>query len=64
MTDHHTGDPTDGEVTTDEAFEAALGRLLLLATQNGIDPLGSWVYRSDQTTTDLEVVVYELEGDE
>jgi hypothetical protein len=64
MTDHHTGDPTDGEITTDEAFEAALGRLLLLAIQNGVDPLGSWVHRSDERATDLEVLVYELDDGE
>jgi hypothetical protein len=52
----------DGEIADSEEFESALGQLLLAALQNDIDPQGSWVYRTDGTGQDLEVMVYELTG--
>jgi hypothetical protein len=56
--------PFDDDITDPEEFEAALGRLLFAALENGIDLEGSWVYRSNGEGRDLEVMVYELESDE
>lgn len=50
----------DDEISSTEDFEAALGRLLLVALQNGIDPRGSWEYRTDGSGSDVEVMVVEL----
>jgi len=50
----------DGPITTDAEFDAALGQLLLESIRNDIDPRGSWVYRNDWKTLDLEVMVFEL----
>lgn len=50
----------DGEIESAEEFETALGQLLLVALQNDVDPEGSWVYRTDGVTQDLEVMVFEL----
>lgn len=51
----------DDTITTADEFEAVLGELLTAATENGFDPEGSWVYRSDGTEQDWEVMVVELE---
>jgi hypothetical protein len=50
----------DDEISSTEDFEAALGRLLLVALRNDIDPLGSWEYRTDGIASDVEVQVVEL----
>lgn len=51
----------DDTISTAEEFEAVLGELLSAATGNGLDPEGSWVYRSNGTVSDWEVMVIELE---
>ncbi|CQH56410.1 uncharacterized protein HHUB_2377 [Halobacterium hubeiense] len=51
--------PDDGLSNTAD-FEAALGRVLLAARRNDIDPRGAWEYRSDDPGPDVEVVVVEL----
>lgn len=56
-----THEPVDHDVTTDEEFEVALGKLLLEAVKNGIDLKGSWVYRNGEVAPDWEVTVVELE---
>lgn len=53
--------PFDGRIKTAEAFEAALGQLLESATENGIDPEGSWEYRVENPGRDWEILVIELE---
>lgn len=58
MTDDY---PFDTAITTSEEFEAALGRLLGAATQNGIDPRGSWVYRDGDSGRDWEALIVELD---
>jgi hypothetical protein len=56
-----TTDPTaDDDVSSSEEFEAALGRLLLAAFESGVDPRGTWEYRSDGPDADVEVMVVEL----
>ncbi|MFB6233369.1 MAG: hypothetical protein ABEH61_03825 [Haloarculaceae archaeon] len=61
MTDDHSRDSLHGQITTEEAFEAALSDLLSTALRNGIDPRGSWVCRDGETSPDMEVMVLELE---
>mgnify|MGYP000589719317 CR=1 FL=1 len=56
-----TPEPPDDELTSSEAFERTLGRVLLAALAGGTDPRGSWVYRTDDVGPDLEVMVVELE---
>jgi hypothetical protein len=56
--------PSDGPITTTEAFETALGELLDMAVEQDIDPRGSWVCRNGGEHPDLEVVVVELEKTE
>lgn len=51
--------PSD-EMSSVEDFEAALGRLVLAATKNGIDPEGTWEYRTNGSSPDVEVMVVEL----
>ncbi len=53
--------PTEGNITTEAQFEAALDRLLHSATGNGLDPRGSWVYRNGKDAPDWEVMILELE---
>lgn len=57
MTDHTITEA----VSSSAEFEAALGRLIVSADENGIDPAGSWVCRSDGSDTDWEAVVVELD---
>lgn len=61
MTNHESGDSFQGNITSEEAFEATLGELIVTARQNGIDPLGSWVCRNGETAPDMEVMVFELD---
>lgn len=52
----------DEDITSAEAFDTTLGRLILAAMRNGIDPRGNWVYRNnDQTVPDWETMIVELE---
>lgn len=51
---------SDDDISSTEDFEAALGRLLLVALRNDIDPRGTWEYRTDGSTSDVEVMVVEL----
>lgn len=51
----------DVTISTTDEFEAALGELLAAAAGNGIDPEGSWEYRSDDSGADWEIMVIELE---
>ena len=53
--------PVDGDITTKAEFETALENLLGSATNNDIDPRGSWVYRDGDGVHDWEVMVIELE---
>lgn len=57
MTNEFTADE---EISSTAEFESALGRLLLVARRNDVDPRGSWEYRSDGPESDVEVVVVEL----
>jgi hypothetical protein len=61
MTTDESGDPFERDITSEEAFEARFSELIVTATQNGIDPLGSWVCRTDGTTHDMEITVVELD---
>jgi len=56
--------PFDGDVTTEEEFDAALEQLLSAARENGVDPQGSWVYRNGRNAPDWEVMVVELAKDD
>ncbi|MCU4718332.1 hypothetical protein [Halapricum hydrolyticum] len=56
-----TSNPTfDGEIESPADFEAALHSLLVAALENGVNPGGSWEYRSDGLPSDWEVIVTEL----
>jgi hypothetical protein len=56
-----TTDPTsDDEIASTKEFEAALGRVILAALENDVDPRGTWEYRTDGTGSDMEVMVVEL----
>jgi len=55
-----TDSTPDDELSTTTDFEAALGRVILAARRNDIDPRGAWEYRSDGPGPDVEVVVVEL----
>lgn len=50
----------NGDITTEAAFDTALGQLLTEATRNDIDPRGSWIYQNSQTPPKWEVMIYEL----
>ncbi len=55
-------DPEEADMTP-EQFKAALAELIAAATDDGVDPRGSWVYRADDPTeTDWEVMIHELAG--
>lgn len=56
-----TSDPDDSEVTSVDDFENVLNGLLNTAVRNEIDVRGSWVYKSSDEDTKLEVLIYELE---
>lgn len=51
----------DGEITTADEFDTALGQLLSAATQHDIDPRGTFVYRNGGAAPDWEVMIVELE---
>jgi len=51
---------SDDEPSSTEEFEAALGRVILDALENGVDPRGTWEYRTDETNSNVEVMVVEL----
>ncbi|SFR30782.1 MULTISPECIES: hypothetical protein [Halorubrum] len=51
---------SDDEMSSPEEFEAALGQVILTALENGIDPRGTWEYRTNGTDSDVEVMVVEL----
>lgn len=55
-----TDDTSDDEISSTEEFEVALGRVLRDALENGVDPRGTWEYRSDDPGSDVEVMVVEL----
>ncbi|WP_198945717.1 hypothetical protein [Halorubrum sp. SD612] len=55
-----TTDSSDDEISSKKEFEAALGRVLLAALENDVDPRGTWEYRTDGTGSDMEVMVVEL----
>lgn len=56
-----TASPPDDEIVSVEDFEAALGRVVAAAVESDIDPRGSWVYRTDDEPTAVEVMVLELD---
>lgn len=56
------GSSFDGDVTTAEEFETALGTLLAKALQNDIDPRGAWEFRKDTAPPDWEIMVVELQA--
>lgn len=55
-----TDSTSDDEISSADDFEAALGEVILAALQNDIDLRGTWEYRTDGETPDLEVMVVEL----
>jgi hypothetical protein len=50
----------DTTITTTAELNAALERLLVRATENGVDVTGGWECRTEQDRTDWDVVVTEL----
>lgn len=54
----------DDEIRSTEEFETALGRVMLSTLDSDVDPRGSWVYRTDDSTPDVEVMVCELSDGE
>lgn len=52
--------PSDDDLTTPEAFNTALIRLLQTAAANGVDVQGGWECRTDDGTHDWEAVIVEL----
>lgn len=60
MTGHS---PDDEKITSDEDFDTALGGLVLAALESDVDPHGSWVYHTDDGEADIEVMIFELDGD-
>jgi len=55
-----TDDSSEDEISSTEEFEVALGRVLCDALENGVDPRGTWEYRTEGTDSDMEVLVVEL----
>lgn len=55
-----TDDTPNDEISSTEEFEGALGRVILAAFENGVDPRGTWEYRNNGTNSDVEVMVVEL----
>lgn len=56
-----TSDPTfDDEISTAKEFEAALGRVILAALENDVDPRGAWELRNGEAGSDVEVMIVEL----
>ena len=55
-----TEDTSDDEISSTEEFEVALGRVIRDAFENGVNPRGTWEYRSDRAGADVEVMVVEL----
>lgn len=55
-----TDGTSDDEISSTEEFEVALGRVLRDALENGVDPRGTWEYRTDDSGSDVEVMVVEL----
>lgn len=49
------------DISTASDFDKALEELLTTAAENEIDPEGSWEYKPDDTQTNWEVLIYELE---
>lgn len=56
-----TRDFINGEITSREELDSALGQVLMEAIENELDPRGSWVYHNGQSAPDWEVMIYELE---
>lgn len=56
--------PDDDEIVSIDDFEAALGRLIVTAIESDVDPSGSWVYRTKDEPTDVEVMILELDDRE
>ena len=52
--------PSDDEISSADDFEAALGQIVLAALQNDVDLRGTWEYRTDGETPDVEIMVVEL----
>ena len=52
--------PSDDEISSADDFEAALGQIVLAALQNDVDLRGTWEYRTDEETPDVEIMVVEL----
>lgn len=50
------------EIESAEDFEDALHGLLVTALESGVDPRGSWEYRSDGLPSDWEVMILELQA--
>lgn len=63
MTNQNSDTFHQEDITTEEAFDAALSELIVAALQNGIDPKGGWVCRSSEAIPDTEVMIYELENE-
>jgi hypothetical protein len=63
MTNNNSDTFLTADISTEEAFDAALTELIFAALGNGIDPMGGWVCRNGDTAPDTEVVIYELEAE-
>lgn len=63
MTNQNSDAFLQEEITTEEAFDAALSELIVAALRNGLNPKGGWVCRNGEAVPDTEVMIYEL-GDE
>jgi hypothetical protein len=64
MTNDESGGSFDGQITSEEAFEATLNELIATACENGVEPVGSWVCRNGKPAPDMEVMVVELDDQE
>lgn len=64
MVDKPSIDSFQQDITSKATFDAVLGKLIVAALENGVNPRGSWVYRNSGLTPDLEVVMVELEKQE
>jgi hypothetical protein len=64
MTNKNSDTFLQEEITTEEAFDAALSELIVAALRNGLNPKGGWVCRNGEAVPDTEVMIYELGGED
>ena len=60
MTERHI---TDGSITSEEDFEAALAEATEQAIKAGVDVRGAWEFQTGGSVHNWEVEVYELSRD-